>query len=85
MADDKIVPTLAVHLRGSYLSLGQPVERGFPEVMRTSFTPPILPANTAAAWTRAVDGQQRTSAQPRASSSIACGAGTRPGHRQQHG
>ena len=43
VADDKIVQTLAVHLRGSYLTLGKPVERGFPEVMRTSFTKPILP------------------------------------------
>ena len=33
-----------MHLRGSYLTLGKPVERGFPEVMRTSFAPPILPA-----------------------------------------
>jgi hypothetical protein len=39
-----VTPTLAVHLRGSYLTLGKPVERGFPEVMRTSFTKPILPA-----------------------------------------
>ena len=44
VADGKIVPTLPVHLRGSYLTLGQPVERGFPEVMRTSFANPILPA-----------------------------------------
>ncbi|MEO6741145.1 MAG: DUF1549 domain-containing protein, partial [Chthoniobacteraceae bacterium] len=43
VADDKIVKTLPVHLRGSYLTLGKPVERGFPEVMRTSFTKPILP------------------------------------------
>ncbi len=42
--DGSIVPTLAVHLRGSYLTLGKPMERGFPEVMRTSFTKPILPA-----------------------------------------
>ena len=42
--DGNIVPTLAVHLRGSYLTLGKPMERGFPEVMRTSFTKPILPA-----------------------------------------
>ena len=42
--DGHIVPTLAVHLRGSYLTLGKPVERGFPEVMRTSLTKPILPA-----------------------------------------
>ena len=40
--DAKIVPTLPVHIRGSYLTLGKPVERGFPAVMRTSFTDPIL-------------------------------------------
>ena len=44
VADDKIVKTLPVHLRGSYLTLGNPVERGFPEVMRTNFAKPILPA-----------------------------------------
>ncbi len=44
VADASIVKTLPVHLRGSYLTLGKPVERGFPEVMRTSFTKPILPA-----------------------------------------
>ena len=43
VADDKIVQTLPVHLRGSYLTLGKPVERGFPEVMRTSFAKTILP------------------------------------------
>ena len=44
VADDKIVKTLPVHLRGSYLTLGKPVERGFPEVMRAGLTKPILPA-----------------------------------------
>ncbi len=39
-----IAKTLPVHLRGSYLTLGKPVERGFPEVMQTSFVKPILPA-----------------------------------------
>ena len=38
------VTNLPVHIRGSYLTLGKPVERGFPEVMRTSFIQPILPA-----------------------------------------
>ncbi|MEO6786760.1 MAG: PSD1 and planctomycete cytochrome C domain-containing protein [Chthoniobacteraceae bacterium] len=42
--DGNVVKTLPVHLRGSYLTLGKPVERGFPEVMRTSFAQPILPA-----------------------------------------
>jgi len=44
VADDKIVKTLPIHLRGSYLTLGKPVERGFPEVMRTSFAREIFPA-----------------------------------------
>jgi len=44
VADGDVVKTLPVHLRGSYLTLGKPVERSFPEVMRTSFTKPILPA-----------------------------------------
>ncbi|MEY4484371.1 MAG: hypothetical protein RL693_1823, partial [Verrucomicrobiota bacterium] len=44
VADANIVRTLPVHIRGSYLTLGKPVERGFPEVMRTSLTKPILSA-----------------------------------------
>jgi len=44
VTDGKILKTLPIHLRGSYLTLGESVERGFPEVMRTSFAKPILPA-----------------------------------------
>lgn len=44
VADGTITRTLPVHIRGSYLTLGKPVERGFPEVMRTSLTKPVLPA-----------------------------------------
>lgn len=44
VTDANIVKTLPVHIRGSYLTLGKPVERGFPEVMRTSFAKPILSA-----------------------------------------
>jgi hypothetical protein len=43
VTDTTVVPTLPVHLRGNYLTLGKPVERGFPEVMETSITQPILP------------------------------------------
>jgi len=43
VADSRILQTLPVHIRGSYLTLGKPVERGFPEVMRTSFSKAILP------------------------------------------
>ncbi len=42
--DGAITKTLPIHIRGSYLTLGAEVERGFPEVMRTSFTKPILSA-----------------------------------------
>ncbi len=41
-------PTIArrmpIHIRGSYLTLGREVERGFPEVMRTSWSKPVFPA-----------------------------------------
>ncbi|MSU33750.1 MAG: DUF1549 domain-containing protein [Pedosphaera sp.] len=43
VTEGKIVTNLPVHIRGSYLSLGKPVERGFPEVMRTSRNQPIFP------------------------------------------
>ncbi|MBC8115489.1 MAG: PSD1 domain-containing protein [Candidatus Saccharimonas sp.] len=42
--DGTITNTLPIHIRGSYLSLGTEIERGFPEVMRTSLAPHILPA-----------------------------------------
>jgi hypothetical protein len=43
VADGSVTRTLPVHIRGSHLTLGKPVERGFPEVMRTSRVRPILP------------------------------------------
>ena len=43
VTEGNVVKTIPIHLRGSYLTLGKEVERGFPEVMRTSFTKPILP------------------------------------------
>lgn len=44
VSDGPVVKTLPIHLRGSYLTLGPEVERGFPEVMRTSLAKPVLPA-----------------------------------------
>ncbi len=44
VADGEVVKTLPIHIRGSYLTLGKPVERGFIEVMRTSYAKPVLPA-----------------------------------------
>lgn len=35
----EILPTLPVHIRGSHLTLGKPVARGFPKVMRASLEP----------------------------------------------
>jgi hypothetical protein len=39
-----ITRAMPIHIRGSYLTLGKEIERGFPEVMRTSMTKPVLPA-----------------------------------------
>lgn len=44
VSEQTILTSLPIHIRGSHLSLGDPVERGFPEVMRTSNVPPILPS-----------------------------------------
>ena len=44
VAEADVTRTLPIHIRGSYLTLGKEVERGFPEVMRTSFIKPIMPA-----------------------------------------
>lgn len=35
----EILPTLPVHIRGSHLTLGKPVARGFPKVMQASLEP----------------------------------------------
>lgn len=43
VVDGTITRTLPIHIRGSYLTLGKPVERGFPEVMHTSLTKPVMP------------------------------------------
>lgn len=43
--DGVITKSLPIHIRGSYLTLGKPIERGFPEVMRASLnSKPVLPA-----------------------------------------
>ncbi|MBX7210476.1 MAG: PSD1 and planctomycete cytochrome C domain-containing protein [Verrucomicrobiaceae bacterium] len=44
VADGDVSRTLPIHIRGSYLTLGKEIERGFPEVMRVSLTRPVLPA-----------------------------------------
>ena len=45
VAEDKVLATLPIHIRGNHRSLGAPVERGFPEVMQTSNVRPILRTN----------------------------------------
>ncbi|MFN0052228.1 MAG: PSD1 and planctomycete cytochrome C domain-containing protein [Planctomycetales bacterium] len=42
--DGQITRHLPIHIRGSYLTLGPSVERGFPQVMTASAPAPILPA-----------------------------------------
>ncbi|GEP45254.1 hypothetical protein BGE01nite_45450 [Brevifollis gellanilyticus] len=43
VAESTVTRTMPIHIRGSYLTLGKEVERGFPEVMRTSFNKPVFP------------------------------------------
>jgi hypothetical protein len=42
VADDKIVASIPLHIRGSHRNLGEAVERNFPEVMRAVHEAPIL-------------------------------------------
>jgi hypothetical protein len=44
VTDGTVTRTLPIHIRGSYLTLGKEIERGFPTVMRVSFTKPVFPA-----------------------------------------
>jgi hypothetical protein len=44
VADGQVTKTLAVHLRGNYLTLGKEMDRGYPEVMRTSLIKPMFPS-----------------------------------------
>ena len=43
VTEGAVAKTLPIHIRGSYLTLGKEMERGFPEVMRASLTKPVLP------------------------------------------
>jgi hypothetical protein len=43
VTDGTIHTELPIHIRGNHRNLGEPVARGFPEVMQTSDTRPILP------------------------------------------
>ncbi len=45
VSDGSVLVSLPVHIRGSHRNLGDAVERGFPEVMRTSATQPVWPAD----------------------------------------
>lgn len=44
------VRTLPIHIRGSHLNLGRPVERGFPKVMEWSEIPPIFSHHASGRW-----------------------------------
>lgn len=44
------VRSLPIHIRGSHLNLGQPVERGFPKVMQWSDVSPIFPDHASGRW-----------------------------------
>lgn len=45
VADGTVQASLPIHIRGSHRNLGEPVQREFPEVMRTSSVRPVFPKN----------------------------------------
>lgn len=45
VADGIVQASLPIHIRGSHRNLGEPVQREFPEVMRTSSVRPVFPKN----------------------------------------
>lgn len=45
VADGSVQASLPIHIRGSHRNLGEPVQREFPEVMRTSSVRPVFPKN----------------------------------------
>ena len=47
VADGKLFTELPIHIRGNHRNLGEPVARGFPEVMRTPDAAPVLPDNAS--------------------------------------
>ena len=44
VSDQKILASLPIHIRGSHLNLGDPIDRNFPAVMRPDSKPSPLPA-----------------------------------------
>ena len=44
VTEGEVARTLPVHIRGSHLALGRPVERAFPRVMQASLSKRVLPA-----------------------------------------
>lgn len=45
VADGTVLTSLPIHIRGSHRNFGEPIDREFPEVMRTSAVRPVLPRN----------------------------------------
>ncbi len=47
VADNRVLTSVPIHIRGSHRNLGDPVERGFPQVMVAAGAQPILPRNSS--------------------------------------
>ena len=47
VAENKVLDSVPIHIRGSHRNLGQPIERGFPAVMRAPGMEPILPRHSS--------------------------------------
>lgn len=43
VSDSTPAPSLPIHIRGSHLNLGEPVERGFPVVLQSTAASPLFP------------------------------------------
>lgn len=47
VAENKVLTSVPIHIRGSHRNLGDPIQRGFPQVMQPVGSQPILPRNSS--------------------------------------
>lgn len=47
VSENKVLNSVPIHIRGSHRNLGQPTERGFPQVMQPPGLQPILPRHSS--------------------------------------
>ena len=47
VSENKVLTSVPIHIRGSHRNLGEPIARGFPQVMQAPGLQPILPRNSS--------------------------------------